>query len=275
MYGLLSEQDNTRQMCEAKANKTTLDKAKTWWKNWLSNPSTIQRFKDTHKELNDERVKKSFEKYNQIIDKITIRYDYYGDEKGEFMSVIPTEKFVIYVNCSAIKDMDEHEIVSTFVHEIQHWIWNKAKNTLIPLGKALDDFGIDYSGLDPMTGEGLELNQENVDKSYNKLKAEGFSDDLLKYYMKGLNWYYKEGPTIYVNDHDELSSYIYDLRAFIGKDANQQITVDDVKKVIEKDKAYPYHFMLFVLKSGKSMAETLNNVNSYAVNKNPNQPKIG
>ena len=161
------------------------------------------------------------------------------------------------------------------VHEIQH-ILDYTKE-LTSDNDIIKDFGIDLKSLEDSQRTKATLDMSIVNKSYDLLLKEGFDSKLLDFYKQELIEIYKNGDRQYINEPSEIKSVIYGIRNELNKTSGQNITLDDIKKSVTQDtNSNFYLMMLYALKSGKSMTELLNSVNSYAINDTDfNQPKFG
>ena len=271
----LQKEKKDRQMCETKVGKSILEKAKTWWKNWLNNPTTKQKFKAKNN-LSDAQIAEIFKNYISMLDKLTnIKYWQYQniDENG-VMYIDTKDITTLNVICEAALDKayQEKEIVGIVAHEIQHVL--DSYYELIPDESLEKDFHLSLKGYNPSTHSGLMLDKNRVNVSYESLKKEGFNVPALDFYKKELEDIYENGDPEYVQLTNELRSFIYGVRNELGKTSGQDITLDDVKKLADgKNRGNIYWLMIYALNSGKSMTDILSNINSYAVN-TTNQPKV-
>jgi hypothetical protein len=121
-----------------------LEKAKTWWRNWLTNPETRTKFKKLNYIFFDSIVDVIFYKYFDSINKlelVIVNNDFYKDMSNVFAMVLKKTPNKIYVNYGMYAT-DDSEWVSTFVHEIQHllyWIKPMTPDISITEFKGSDD----------------------------------------------------------------------------------------------------------------------------------------
>ena len=272
---VLQQDAQMRKACETKVNKTTLDKAKKWWKDWINNPSTKQRLKAKSK-ITDEQIDNVFKNYIVMLDKIVNLKYHMGDSEEDAVMYIRTEdNTTVNVNCELAtdKEITDVQIVGILVHEIQHLL--DGYYELIPDDVLEKDFSISLKGYDPRNKLGLILNMNRVNQSFEALKKEGFDEKALEFYKSQLIDVYENGDPEYIQLTTELRSFIYGVRNELGKTSGQNITLDEIKKLANgKNRGNIYWLMVYVLNSGKSMTEVLNNVNSYAVTNTNNQPKV-
>ena len=270
----LQQDAQMRKACEAKVSKTTLDKAKKWWKDWINNPTTKQRVK-AKSNLSDEQINNVFKNYITIIDKIVnLKYHMVDTEENAVMYIRTEDNTTVNVNCNQAtdKEITDVQIVGILVHEIQHLLDEYYE--LIPDDALEKDFSLSLKGYDPRNKTGLILDMNRVNQSFEALKKEGFDEKALEFYKKELIDVYENGDPEYIQLTTELRSFIYGVRNELGKTSGQNITLDEIKKLANgKNRGNIYWLMVYVLNSGKSMTEVLNNVNSYAVTNTNNQPK--
>jgi hypothetical protein len=104
------------------------------------------------------------------------------------------------------------------------------------------------------------------------MKKEGFDISGLDFYLNKINnAKYPE----YFKNPSEIRSIITGVRNELRKIPGNDITVDEIKKLVaSKSEGNVVHLMAVAMMAGKSMTDTLKSINSYAVNDaNPNQPK--
>tara|TARA_R110000824_G_scaffold10767_1_gene47117 strand:+ start:27 stop:1355 length:1329 start_codon:yes stop_codon:yes gene_type:complete len=109
------------QIC-ATTYEDQLPKAVKWWKDWLNDPITQQKFKKNHNIPSLSLVKALFDRYKKALDKAYI-FPYYNDEVTTIAYV--QQKIVahgrIWVNCSQSKNYrNDQEVLETLIHELQH-----------------------------------------------------------------------------------------------------------------------------------------------------------
>jgi len=97
-----------------------------WWKDWLNDPITQQKFKKNHK-MDLGEVKFIFNRYKRALDNAYI-YPYFND-KGNTIAYVKQKLSTgerIWVNCSHSRYYGtDQEALETLIHELQHqlhWI---------------------------------------------------------------------------------------------------------------------------------------------------------
>jgi hypothetical protein len=114
------------ELC-AQIYQDQLPKAVKWWKDWLNDPITQQKFKKNHKFYSDGGVKVIFNRYKRALDKAYI-FPYFNDKETTIayvqQKIVAPER--IWVNCSQSKYYEtDQEALETLIHELQHqlhWI---------------------------------------------------------------------------------------------------------------------------------------------------------
>jgi hypothetical protein len=287
MMGLLSEQKisndkpaqqkntpliDADQKCMTKVNKNTLEQAKKWWKDWLNNPLTKQKFKKDSN-LSDDDVNNIFKYYDTILNGIrNLKYHTNFIERNDAVMYIKQEdQTTVNVNCKSALDYSDKEVLAIMAHEMQHVLEDyyplvQNKTLQRDFNATKNEFG-DYSS--------NNLNKKNINNSYELMKKEGFDIHGLDFYLHKIDTLDKNKQTGYFQNPSEIRSIITGIRNELGKTQGNDITIDEIKKLVaSKSEGNVVHLMGVAMMSGKSMTDTLKSINSYAVNDtNPNQEK--
>jgi hypothetical protein len=109
------------ELC-AQIYKDQLPKAVKWWKDWLNDPITQQKFKKNNNMGSLSKVQMIFMAYKNALDKAYI-FPYYNDKDDAIAYV--QQKIVapgrIWVNCSqSLYYETDQEVLETLIHELQH-----------------------------------------------------------------------------------------------------------------------------------------------------------
>jgi hypothetical protein len=113
--------------CENSRGYDKLKLAVDWWKKWLNNDTTKTKFGKLHKE-NKNTVDRIFSNYNLLLDNVKLQYvsdtsmpnSAWVYIKGYKRVTIENYYLPITINCI----VQERDIVSTMIHEIQHILNN-------------------------------------------------------------------------------------------------------------------------------------------------------
>jgi len=236
-----NEQDQT---CINKI-KPPYNNAVTWWKNKMDEPAFYNKLKKLN-EYTDQQTKEWINKYksymrtgitgpfcprknSELLKKVNIEMGttWSGAKMG------PAGNNKIFYNIKYISE-SPNEIEATFVHEIQHALYD----------------------LKPMTPN---VNWEKVfpykvwadyeEKTQSKVMYSQEKSTILKYGLKderkySMEWWKEElkdeTDIGYVCRITELASRVVKMKKLLNYKTNQKITVDDFKKFIENETA-PYN----------------------------------
>jgi hypothetical protein len=242
-------------------SENSLGPAVTWWKNWLNNQATKNRFAKSFN-YDNKTVEKHFKKYNEILDEILnkVKLDYTNDPSSNSAAWVAggnTIKFGIVpnitVNCSK-----SGAGITLLIHEIQHvlTLYHKfgdyTENIL--------DYGIDHI---------LSDNTHEVDDEKLKtfLKSQGFTeniDEIIKIYK-----FYIKRSEMHIRNQNEVVSNLFELRKYLNLKPEQKITKEMLTKYTNK---LLFHepvavFISAWLYSEKTFDDYLNSMNSIAMQK--------
>jgi predicted Zn-dependent protease len=177
----------------------------------------------------------------------------------------------VNVNCKSALDYSDKEVLAIMAHEMQHVLENyyplTQDETLQRDFNATKNESGDYSS--------NSLNKKNINNSYELMKKEGFDIHGLDFYLHEIDSLDKNKQTGYFQNPSEIRSIITGIRNELGKTQGNDITIDEIKKLVaSKSEGNVVHLMGVAMMSGKSMTDTLKSINSYALNDtNPNQEK--
>ena len=257
---------NTRfNLCKSKYNSQQLKKSIDWFKNWLSNPITKQKFAKNFK-YDNQKVEKHFETYFKILDQITLEHIFSTKENGAWVNYPllqqlgfqkPGFDIPITINCSVSVTDNDKEIQETLIHEIQHILSYYHK--LHPFRD--DIFAISAEKFDEMLSSEMQVPKEEIK---NLLKKEGFDDKKASEIATSYDWYYKNDYEHLVNANENLS-VLFEVRQRLGLKPEQPITKELLIQNYFKN-SVKFFIMLWIF-SKKSMTDFLNYQNSIAKNK--------
>jgi len=157
--------------------KDQLPKAVKWWKDWLNDITTQNKFKNNHNITSMRLVERIFSMYKKALDKAYI-YPY-NDDKSSTIAFVKQKIIApgrIWVNCSKTGYYDTKEkVISTLIHELQHQL-----HYIHPLnpGKQIGDLFVnpDTDKLTPQDIEdGWDFNKSvglPGDNEYKKIESD-------------------------------------------------------------------------------------------------------
>jgi hypothetical protein len=244
-------QDERLYACKSHVNEDLLKQATDWWKTWLNNQATKNRFAKSFK-YDNSTVEKHFTEYNKILSQIKMEYVFSDKRNKAWVS----PKFFsngynlpITINCSMSIDTARHELNTLLIHEIQH---------------ILDDYHKfhPYSDMDLDTIIGQpKVNWDVVKKN---LRSVGFNDTAVKSIVMSYSFRLKNSIN-HLKHPNEIMSTLSEVRSILKLTPNQKITKEMIIRNYRKD-----DIMLFIcqwLYSGKTLDNFLNFSNSIAMGK--------
>jgi hypothetical protein len=244
-------QDERLYACKSHVNEDLLKQATDWWKTWLNNQATKNRFAKSFK-YDNSTVEKHFAEYNKILSQIKMEYVFSDKRNKAWVS----PKFFsngynlpITINCSMSIDTARHELNTLLIHEIQH---------------ILDDYHKfhPYSDMDLDTIIGQpKVNWDVVKKN---LRSVGFNDTAVKSIVMSYSFRLKNSIN-HLKHPNEIMSTLSEVRSILKLTPNQKITKEMIIRNYRKD-----DIMLFIcqwLYSGKTLDNFLNFSNSIAMGK--------
>jgi hypothetical protein len=246
-------QDERLYACKSHVNEDLLKQATDWWKTWLNNQATKNRFAKSFK-YDNSTVEKHFAEYNKILSQIKMEYVFSDKRNKAWVS----PKFFsngynlpITINCSMSIDAGRDDLNKLLIHEIQH---------------ILDDYHKfhPYSDMDLDTTSGNP--KVNTDVLKKNLRSVGFNDTAVQSIIMSYSFRLKNSIN-HLKHPNEIMSTLSEVRSILKLTPNQKITKEMIiKKYRNED------IMLFVcqwLHSGKTLDNFLNFSNSIAMG-NPN-----
>ena len=257
---------NTRfNLCKSKYNLQQLKKSVDWYKTWLGNPITKQKFAKNFK-YDTKTVEKHFANYLKILDQIKIEYENSNIPNGGWVQPSLLQKLglktggyeiPITINCTVSSNDDNKKIQDLLIHEIQHILDSYHK--LHPYRNDILSFYNEK--FEEILSNATDVPQEEIK---NLLKREGFSSESATKIASSYSWTYKNDYEHLTNTNENLSS-LFSLRERLGLTPEQPITKEIL---IKNDFKWPVRFFIFLwIFSGLSLNEFLANQNSIARNK--------
>jgi hypothetical protein len=244
-------QDERLYACKSHVNEDLLKQATDWWKTWLNNQATKNRFAKSFK-YDNSTVEKHFAEYNKILSQIKMEYVFSDKRNKAWVS----PKFFsngynlpITINCSMSIDARRDDLNKLLIHEIQH---------------ILDDYHKfhPYSDMDLDTTSGNP--KVNTDVLKKNLRSVGFNDTAVQSII--MSYFFRLKNSInHLKHPNEIMSTLSEVRSILKLTPNQKITKEMIIKNYRKD-----DIMLFIcqwLYSGKTLDNFLNFSNSIAMGK--------
>jgi hypothetical protein len=244
-------QDERMYTCKSHVNEDLLKEAIDWWKTWLNNQSTKNRFAKSFK-YDTSTVEKHFAEYNKILSQIKMEYVF--SDKRNRAWVMPNfltngYNLPITINCSMSIDAGRDDLNKLLIHEIQH---------------ILDDYHKfhPYSDMDLDTTSGNP--KVNTDVLKKNLRSVGFNDTtvqsiIMSYFLRLKN------SINHLKHPNEIMSTLSEVRSILKLTPNQKITKEMIIGNYRNG-----DIMLFIcqwLYSEKTLDNFLNFSNSIAMGK--------
>jgi hypothetical protein len=249
------------EYCKSTYSNQKLLDAINFWKKWLSNPITKEKFKKnwSFKIKNDSEINNIFKKYFDALN--GLEYYYFYDTKSSSMAFVrKNEPKKIFINC-AIKGA-ESESLDTLIHEIQHLLFRiYPLNPLTQISKA-------FNGNQESNFEKIE---DNIDKNSKKI---GIDKSILNNIeLEKTKFVLGDTNPNYACDISEKMSNIMAIRNLFGLNPGQNITLDMLKPYIEGKKNHEdVTFLLFcwATKGFPDINIMLSNINQLAMQQSNN-----
>lgn len=273
-----------------------LQRAVTFWKNWLNDPITIKKVeKNWEEESNFLSIYSGYlgvtsniawAKYKDSLDNLKLFfYDYTKAYLGQqdlmhnaYAFVNPTKsRYNIYINCT----QDDPDPYGTLVHEIQHIIYG-----IKPLNpdKKINDVFVNSKTIkqtEQKIKSSLPTNVVNKSSSNitNAAKNTGLTVDIINDWKTTLDTVLRTKSDIgYICRETEKMSNIMSIRKTLNVAPGGNITYNMLKPYITKQKNNGdiYWFLLCWAKNGfPDINQMLNKVNKLAFNQNKKTNQSG
>lgn len=244
--------------CRKIINKDVLNSAINWWKNWLNNRATKDRFAKTWK-YNNDVVEKHFREYQKILSQIKLNYTYEDRNSAAWVYTLFKKGYNIPVNinCRLIGDNNKDYVNNLLIHEIQHILDSYHK-----FHPYADDIFTYYKN---MFSDFISSTPKVNDIELKKfLKSNGFGDNVIEKIIRDYKWRL-ENDISHLKDPNEVMSTLTQVRRIMGIRPDQKITKELLIRY-SNNKGLSI-FISQWLYSKKSLSEFLNFSNSIAMNK--------
>lgn len=243
--------------CQQANNEEGLKYAIDWWKKWLNQPSTKDRFSKLFK-YDKNTTEKHFAEYNKILNS-NIKLEYVDSSKPNGGWVNPKiYKDKIFVNCRIAFNYDRESSISFLIHEIQHLL-----NNYHPFHNSRDPdsniFSFYIDKISSVFDEPKKIDTESLKKYLNDM---GFDDKSSSEIVSSYEWRLLVDE-LHLKNPNEVMSSLSELRETLNLKPNQKIT-----KEMLINNANNSNVKIFIsqwLYSGKSFEEFLNYSNSLAM----------
>lgn len=287
-------QSKINQKCKTDSIKE-LNNAIVYWRKWLSNPITQQKFIKIHKEdktFLDIMFKDYFNALNKIKpyfydDKtglVTIQdtegsiYEYDFSKSSSAFAFVFDDRTTVFVNCS----LNDPNIFGTMVHEIQHILYDiypinpnaKIGDVFVKPGSTLfNPEQIEQNSNNKKEIPGKLTSHINVEKSTKDVSKELSLDytkskKIVSFWKKEVEEQLKRDDPGYICRQTEKMSNIQGLRALLKIEPGQNITVQMLKPYVTFDDydTNIYWFLLCWAANGfKNLQEIVNKTNELAL----------
>jgi hypothetical protein len=255
-----------------------LKQAQDYWKKWLSNPITKNKFlnnwKKVEKNMTSVEVENIFKKYLDSINKLKLVY-YDNTMLGnniDFLSALafvhPSQPEKIFVNCS----QNDEDPYGTLIHEMQHMLYNiKPLNPEVQIGNVFVDSNTKKSTIKTFFDIYKTKSQQSRELSNINIisKNLGVAPSMLDYFLNVAKYKEKEDPG-YVCEETEKMSNITSIRKTLGVKPGQNITKEMVLPYIKGEKDHTdvsWMLACWALRNFPDLDGMLNKINQLAYQK--------
>jgi hypothetical protein len=285
--------------CTKSFNQNTLDKAINWWRDWLNNPITLDKFKKNWG-YGDYYALKIFKKYFNLLDRNYIKVEFLNDESnrmGGYSGISLANKYIvpifvdkfnrtITINTFYCKNNTPESAVSIFIHELQHYLY--AVHPFHPDEKVFKDFGfIDdiptvkrdkekfYKNTTPIIKDIINGSDRLLNQKFDEFAQSGIkhfeSSNYRNYYkaiVKNLinnNNNNNIESLNYLGQTDEIMSRLSQVRQLLNLSPGQDITPQDIDYIFQNNHVAGFTtFTENIILCDKSLKDILTLINSYA-----------
>lgn len=258
--------------CKSLYNEYELKIATDWFRKWLNDPITKQKFTKAFN-YDTKTVEKHFTNYLEILNQIKLEYTFSNLNNGAWVRPAILQSLglrtggydvPITINCRISSDGSKKEVQETLIHEIQH---------ILSFYHKLHPFRDDIFNFYSNKFEELVLSDVNVplEKTIEKLKKEGFSDVGAKKVANHYTWMLKNDYE-HLTDGTEKLSALYEVRKYLKLVPGQEIT----KQMLVEN--YKYNTICWLLSiwlhSGDRLDEFIKEQNTIAFNTNKKTSEV-
>jgi hypothetical protein len=264
----IKKQNEIFYHCKSKYNSNLLKKATDWWRKWLNNPSTKDRFAKSFK-YDKSTVEKHFLEYNNILSQIPMEYVISDKPNGGWVKIGPFKdgyNTPIVVNCRVAKGYDENEALTFMIHEVQHVLNDYHK--FHPYEDNIFNFG-DWVSDKFLGNDTSSTPKTNVQVLKKFLMTQGFNENASSEISKTYLWQI-ENDEIHLRHPNELMSTLSEVRRYLKLTPDQKITKEMLINVVNGQTYPTFEIKTFLsqwLYSKKRLSDFLSHNNSIAMGK--------
>jgi len=260
-------------------NVNTLNQAINWWRTWLADPKTKDRFSKNWK-FPLWMTESIFKLYNDALNNLTLKY-IYEPNSSSVAYVNPKYPKIVVVN---VAETGKSNPISIFIHELQHLLF--LIKPLHPSQNINKDINIDVNnntkvfdnllvGLDS-DFDTTSNSQKALESKYEKKMTElGLNEDDKGYFREAINMLSPEKKRYvaggeYDPNGTEIISRLESIRYRLGKKSGEPITLSELGKLGKSDEN-SYWAILSIILSNNNSNQIVNQWNQYVKN-NPKVP---
>ncbi len=288
--------DYTEVMKKCRVTWTkALPKAIKWWKDWLSDPITKQKFENNwdtkiknisilsvYQIYNKISADRAYEKYFELLNNIHLHF--YNRKTIEIngnvvvhgaLAFVTKPDGNIYVNCSSSSAKNVEQVEALLIHEIQHMIYEiKPLNPTKKIGSSFDSKNCNIESREQIKSN-LSSNTKNNTKNYSPIinstaKKLGVKPEHILHWEKETKRVKDPSDPDYICRETEKMSNIMSMRRTLNIKPGGNITYNMLKPYITSEK-YDIDVFWFlccwVEKGYPDFNQMLNNINQLALKK--------
>jgi hypothetical protein len=255
------------ERCKKINSDDILKSAVNWWKTWLNDKATKDRFANLFK-YDKNKVEKYFVEYNKILDQIKIKYVFSDKSAGAWVSYTQgaynfgnAKGIPVTINCAIASGYSPQYAKSVMIHEIQH---------ILDIYHKFHPYSDDRNIF--TFYKNLLSNVVNDPKSSQKVDEPGLKKLLInsgiKTNLNDIIYDYKwrlENDVEHLEEPNELMSSLSEVRRELNLRPDQKITIEMLNN--NTDNKNVVMFLNQWLHSKKTLFDFLNYNNSIAMGK--------
>lgn len=251
--------------CKTKYNSNLLKEATDWWRKWLNDPSTKDRFAKSFK-YDKSTVEKHFLEYNNILSQIPMEYVISDKPNGGW--VRPNRfsngyDIPIVINCRVANAYNTNEAVSFMIHEVQHVLNDYHKFHPYEDQSYSDDGSSEDNASSP--------SKSNVTVLKKFLMTQGFDENASSEISDTYLWQLKNDE-VHLRHPNEVMSTLSEIRRYFKLKPDQKITKEMIINKVngQTDIDIDFDLLTFLsqwIYSKKRLSDFLNFSNSIAMGK--------
>lgn len=251
------------EVCKSKYNTEELKNSIEWFKKWLNNPITKQKFGKIFN-YDKNTIDKHFTNYMKILDQIKIEYTFSDKPNGAWVRPgllqglgITTGGFDIPITINCFEKGNYGPTETLFIHEIQHILSSYHK--LHPFRNDIFKY---YSEKNWDVSDSSSV--KNEEELRNMMRQEGFESSQISELLDRYKWKVANDRKHLESANENLSS-LFEVRKDLELKPGQGITKEMLMLNIKKDSVI--HFLSQWIFSKMKLNDWLNYKNSMALNK--------